>query len=49
MKTFVTFMTKTVAQKNTLKRTGLKFIGIVRTKIWPTSTPENFEKRVVRR
>ena len=48
MKTFITFMMNTIVEKNTLKRMGLKFIGIVRTKIWPTSTPKNFEKKVIR-
>ena len=48
MKAFVTSMVKTVTKKNILKRTRLKFIGVIGTKIRPTRTAKNFEKRVIR-
>ena len=48
MKAFVTSMAKIVTKKNTLKRTRLKFIGVIGTKIRPTRTAKNFEKRVIR-
>ena len=47
MKTFKTFVTKTIAEKNTLEGAGLKFVGIVRAKVWPTGTSKNFEKGVI--
>jgi hypothetical protein len=42
MKAFVTSMAKTITKKNTLKRTRLKFIGVIGTKIRPTRTAKIF-------
>ena len=42
MKAFVTSLAKTITKKNTLKRTRLKFIGVIGTKIRPTRTTKNF-------
>ena len=47
MKTFKTFVTETIAEKNTLEGTGLKFVGIVGAKVWPTGTSKDFEKGVI--
>ena len=48
METFVPLMKKTISQKNTFKRTRLKFVGIIWTKIWPTRATKGFKKRVIR-
>ena len=47
MKTFKTFVTETIAEKNTLEGTGLKFDGIVGAKVWPTGTSIDFEEGVI--
>jgi hypothetical protein len=40
MKTFKTFVTETIAKKNTLEGARLEFVGIIWTKIGPTCTPK---------
>jgi hypothetical protein len=47
MKTFKTFVTETIAKKNTLEGAGLEFVGIVGAKVRPTGTSKNFEKGVI--
>ena len=44
MKTFVTFMKRAIANKNTLLRTKLKLVLIIWTKMRPASTPKYLEK-----
>ena len=48
METFVPLVKKTISQKNTFKRTRLKFVGIIWAKIWPTRASKGFEERVIR-
>ena len=47
MKTFKTFVTETIAKKNTLEGAGLKFVGILGAKVWPIGTSKNFENGVI--
>jgi hypothetical protein len=48
MKTLVSFMKRTVAQKHTLLRSKLKFMIIIWTKMRPTRTAKHLKKGVVR-
>ena len=48
MKTFVTFMKRAIAKKNTLLRTKLKLALIIWTKMRPASTPKYLEKGIIR-
>jgi len=41
VQTFIPLVKITISQKNTSLRTELEFMGIIWTKIWPTSTTKN--------
>ena len=48
MKTFVTFMKRAIAKKNTLLGTKLELTLVIWTEMGPASTPKHLEKGVVR-
>ena len=48
MKTFVTFMKRAITKKNTLLGTKLKLAFVIRTEMWPTSTPKNLKEGIIR-
>ena len=48
MKTFVSFMKRAITKKNTLLGTKLKLAFVIRTEMWPTSTPKNLKEGIIR-
>ena len=48
MKTFLTFMKRAIAKKNTLLRTKLKLALVIWTKMRPASTPKYLAKGIIR-
>jgi hypothetical protein len=48
MEPLITFMKRIVPEKHRLFRPKLQLMIVVRRGMWPTRTPNNFEKRVVR-
>ena len=49
MKTFVSLMKRTIAQKHTLLRPKLKLMVVVWSKVRRAGTPKNLKKGVIRR
>ena len=47
MKTFVTFMKRAIAKKNTLLETKLKLALVIWAEMRPTSAPKNLEEGVI--
>jgi hypothetical protein len=47
IKTLVTFMKITISKKCTLFRSKFKFVFIIGSKIRPTSTPKDAQKRII--
>ena len=48
MKTFVPFMKRAIAQKNTLFGAKLKLVLVVRAEMWPASAPKDLKKGIIR-
>ena len=48
MKTFISFMERAIAKKDTLLGTKLKLALVIRAKMWPASTPKNLKKCIIR-
>ena len=48
MKTLVPFMKRTITKKHTLFRPKLQFALVIWAKMWPTRTPKDLEKRIIR-
>ena len=48
IKTFITFVIETVLEKYTTFGIEIKFVGIVWTKVGPTSIAKSFEKVVIK-
>jgi len=47
IKTLVTLLKVAIAKKGTPFRTELKFVGIMRAKIWPTGTTKNVKPVII--
>ena len=48
MKTFISFMERAIAKKDTLLGTKLKLALVIRAKMWPASTPKNLKEGIIR-
>ena len=48
MKTLISFMKRTVAEKHILFGAKFQFAIVIGTKVWPACAPKHFEKSIIR-
>jgi hypothetical protein len=48
MKAFIAFVYRAVTKEDTFFGAKFEFVFVIRAKVWPTCTAENFEKSIIR-